>query len=835
MNLASENLSALPTRTQRMGEALKQAAFVLLLAVIACRAHLAELPFSLPISQTLASIDQTPPDQREYLTADRTELARVTFILLIFLCALLWSMVQNKWRREGGRAGWIGAGVAAAFVVLGFLACWHAADKYTAFLTYVEQVSLLLAGWLVMQMCADPRRRAMVMVLLAALAGAMATRGLWQYFVEGPQRVADFEANRVERLAQMGWSPGSAQAAMIESRLRDVSPFGFLTLTNLFASLMILLSAAAVGLAGDKLLAAARSFRQRSKTRKPGEVDLPLLAGFVTALFAIAALVVLAITGSMGGMAAAGAAIVGGLIVWRFPARLRRHWGKAVLAVTLLFLLGAAAVVAYGLKNDQLPTKTMTFRWYYWSAAGEIIADRPLWGAGPGNFDDAYLQYRRPAAEEEVKLPHNALVHAVVQYGLPGGMAYLALLAFVLVAATRPLSRSGKDVSGASCPCVPGAARPRKDSQDLASGAPENGNAHGDQRTPVGHVETSVNWRSALAIVVLVSLAVFATRVYFAGLAHPVVVLFDGVFPALALAGFMLLAAWTARGRLVADGPVSRIALPAGLLAFALADMVSDAIWIPATAMIFWTAAGACLSRHTRLPVARLQALGLLWVYALICVGLFGWWPAWQTQQAREEALAAYAQGDNARAAEKANEMEDALYRLFCGDEKDFLYEDLSAATSFNADAQAQAAEILAHLREPPGIPQGEYVRQALFPANAAARLDLDDYAHQKLLAELAARFAATVRQRYPQRDWSRAEEEEALESMARAVELNPVSARLRVSYTRMLLQARRNDEALAQLKKAEWLESQLNPESLKRFTPADRAKIAELKRQVSD
>ena len=770
---AANNISAgVVTRGQRVGEWLKQAAFVLLLAIVACRPHLTELPFGTSLVQTVAAIEQSPPDERAYVTGDRIDLSRASFIVLIFLAATVWCLgAAIGAQLEGGWVGRPATALLAAFVALGFGACYHASDKYAAFLGYGEQVSLLLAGWLVLQMCGDRRRRAIVLVLLAGLAGAMATKGLWQWAVEAPQRVADFEANRAERLAQLGWTAGTAQAAMIEGRLRDTSPFGFLSLANAFASLMILLAAAAIGLAGDRLLAAARSYKARRAASRRGEIDLPLLAGLLMLVPAAGAIAALLLTGSLGAVAAAGAALAGAAIAWRFRGPLSRHWGKAVIVVALLFAAGLAGTVAYGLKHDRLPSKTMTFRWYYWTASAGIVVERPWWGVGPGNFGDAYMRHRRPAAEEEVKMPHNAIVHAMAQYGLPAGAAYLAIFAGVLIFATRPARRAGnslpaEDVS--CCTCTP------------------------------------VNWRRMLALIAFICLAVFAARVYFGVLVHPVLVLFDAAIPAAALGLFMLLGAWRGDGVLAGPGPVSRIALPAGLLAFALADMVNDALWIPGSAIIFWTVAGLCLS-YAATRSARKWVSDRFGAVSVVLVAAMGFWLlTFRAQQFREGALAAYARGDTQLAGEKA----DGLFR----------------AHPLSAQNAADAAELLARLPAPADRPN-KYLHEAILPAMHAAWLDPGDYSYHKLVAEISARSIDNVKARYPKERGNY-----DLGSMAKAVELDPVSARLRVSYAKMLLKAGKQAEAMEQIERAEWLESQLNPESLKRFTPDERQEIEQLK-----
>ena len=147
---------------------------------------------------------------------------------------------------------------------------------------------------------------------------------------------------------------------------------------------------------------------------------------------------------------ATGAAILAGLaavVVLRFRSRLAAHWRRWALAAVLLGGAGTAAVVGHGLKHDSLIVKTMTFRWYYWTAGAEIAAEEPLWGVGPGGFGTAYTAFRRPAAEESVKTPHNFIVHAAAQYGIVGALLYLGVVGMVLWGLCRPVPRYAEPIA----------------------------------------------------------------------------------------------------------------------------------------------------------------------------------------------------------------------------------------------------------------------------------------------------------------------------------------------------------------------------------------------------
>ncbi|MFW6133215.1 MAG: O-antigen ligase family protein, partial [Planctomycetota bacterium] len=307
---------------------------------------------------------------------------------------------------------------------------------------------------------------------------------------------------------------------------------------------------------------------------------------------------------SRGAIAAAalGVAAAAALGVWRRRLARRRH--VVVACVVGAVLVCAAGVVAWGVRRDGLPTKTMTFRWYYWTAGARIARDRPLFGVGPANFDSAYTRYRRVEGEEAVKLPHNAAVHAAATCGILGGLAYLAVLGGALVSLARP--------------------------------APRGESTRPSPSVRLGDIAGAA---AGLAAAVLLARAAFTH----AGASGALLVI-EALGPAAVLGGAVLLAGWTAGRDLeaVADAAPVRIALGCAVAAFALHNMVSFSLWTPGAAMIFWAATGALLgrtaSRSWRMDgLARPKAVAA--AGALVAAVVLLWLPVWR-RAARTEAVA---------------------------------------------------------------------------------------------------------------------------------------------------------------------------------------------------
>ncbi len=92
---------------------------------------------------------------------------------------------------------------------------------------------------------------------------------------------------------------------------------------------------------------------------------------------------------------------------WQIPLR------RVVSGVAIAFLAVAAlvlvAVWSGGLDRLVLTEapKSLGYRWEYWTASVRVLVDHPLFGTGPGNFRQHYLQHKLPGSSEEVLDPHN--------------------------------------------------------------------------------------------------------------------------------------------------------------------------------------------------------------------------------------------------------------------------------------------------------------------------------------------------------------------------------------------------------------------------------------------
>ncbi len=310
------------------------------------------------------------------------------------------------------RFGWTDAAVLLLIALHTLAAVWaamHASPRPAVNMLW-EWIGLGLAFFLARQFIADQREARAVVAVMIALAVALSGYGLYQYFYEMPATRAEYAADpdRAMREAGLWYPPGSPQRQQFENRLQSTEPIATFALTNSLAGYLAPWLVVAAGIA----IGGARS-RKR-------------LAVVCCAVPIVACLL---LTKSRSGYLATG---LGLLLVWLLCREREKRLGwKLPLGIAALgAILLAAAVAAGGLDRQVLSeaSKSLGYRVQYWRSTLGIIADHPLLGCGPGNFQNAYTMYKLPEASEEVADPHNFLLEVWATAGTPSMLALLAVL-----------------------------------------------------------------------------------------------------------------------------------------------------------------------------------------------------------------------------------------------------------------------------------------------------------------------------------------------------------------------------------------------------------------------
>ena len=767
-------------RSGRAGEFLRNVAFVLLLMCVAGRAFVGELPFRTNPVNISGLVAQAGTNDDTPLGVDNKELARTGFAVLLLMVVLLWLLGGAIRRKDSLRVRCWPVGVLIlCFAGWSFASAWGAADRNSAWIVWLEQVSLLAAGFVAIQLCQNRRRFVMLVVVLAAVGATLAGKGMAQLAWENPDNVGYFEAYRDKMLTAQGVRPGSPDEKALIDRYRDTSLKGYFSLANLFAAEMLILLAAAVGLAVGKIIH-ARYRREVDGPLPKGEISTPGVAGVVTLLAIVPMVLVLALTRSRGAIGAVCivAIVMAGL--WGFRKRLAERWRTVMLVVLVVFVLGAVGVVGFGLAKDRLPSKTLAVRWFYWTGAAEIVKEHPYRGVGPGNFPHAYLRVRRPEAEEAVKTPHNFLAHAATQYGLPGGALYVAILVSLLVAAWRP----GKN-----------------------NQSPTSNPQSKDERGPK---------RMAIPTLLFVAAAVGLSRWYFeGGRESEALLIVDCIIPAGVLAVALALMGWF--GGRIDDLPAGaframRIALAAGAAAFVIHNLVTFSLWTPGTATLFWVAIGAAAAqgpgreRKSPLLVTFIPLYLVAVVILMSCAVLIV--PSYRRLSLMETMARSLRAGDTKSAIAAA---EKAAYT-------DPLLDDIAPMNAARLSLLVSSHEDSKKRKDALSDASGFAIMATVSNEHNSSAWRLLGQTHREM-----GRFCKGLF-------------DLAVEEFSHAVELDPSNARLRVEFAGVLLDAGKKREAGEQIDKAEEINrrlEQFDPTSTWRFGAREKETIRRLRKKA--
>jgi len=315
----------------------------------------------------------------------------------------------------GRRLNWL---MLVAVAAAGGVAWWHGRNDLGNLWLGTTWCAAALAGvtaWHVARPGprTQTRKQTVLLALLLAVIVPVLMRGAMQVTWEHAATIREYEATREAFLASRGWEADSAAARLYERRLYDALPSGWFTTSNIFASLMV------VGVvAGTGLAFAARRARMES-----GWIGLALMLALLCAAGIVFA-------GSKGGMLAAaiGVMLLASPWVMQRLKLVKPKMGGWLAIACLATVICAVVVRGIVLPEGFAGEKSLLFRWHYWSAASQVIADHPITGVGPDRFQEWYTRYRPPHNPEEVNSAHNVFIDWIADLGVGGWMFALLVL-----------------------------------------------------------------------------------------------------------------------------------------------------------------------------------------------------------------------------------------------------------------------------------------------------------------------------------------------------------------------------------------------------------------------
>jgi O-antigen ligase len=320
-------------------------------------------------------------------------------------------------------------------------ASYYAPDKRAAITTSLMIIAPLFMAVLLVQLLNSQARVKILLVSITALGIIASWQAAEQVFISKNLMLEQYRNDPDSILQPLGIAPGTVNQILLEHRLLSKGAPASFTTANSAGSFMILAAFAAIALFIDRLKAPRPPLgKLEGAVPKVSFLDTKLEAYLFAALAAGVILFGLVLTRSKGAIAAFVVALV--VFVILLNVKSGKFSKNIILVCGVLAVVILIPLIAWvGHKSGRLPGgNSMLVRWQYWKASARMLADNPLAGIGPGNFETIYHRYKLPSAPESVSDPHCFVLSILTQYG-PAGL--LGFLLFLLV----PLWRSTLSVS----------------------------------------------------------------------------------------------------------------------------------------------------------------------------------------------------------------------------------------------------------------------------------------------------------------------------------------------------------------------------------------------------
>jgi len=313
-----------------------------------------------------------------------------------------------------------------AMILLGvwiWASTFWAGDRFAAVINASTWTAAMSLAWAASQLVRSwTRLRTVLSLGIGILLILIAQTSIYRFY-EQPETARNFEENKDKIFAANHWAPDDPVARQYEQKVINGEIIGFYKSPNTLAAVAGLTAFIAAGFAIQRLL----------------DRD-PIGFAIAGAVPAVLAFFVMYLAGSK--TAIAGSLMFAAILVaaWLSRKRLAERQRLFFWCDCGVFALGVAVVVSIGLKTGGLIQDSLNFRWNYWVASWKVFLEHKWIGVGWSSFADAYLKHRLPVATEEIKDPHNFLIHFLVETGLIGLMLVVAWLGRSWYEMTRPLS-----------------------------------------------------------------------------------------------------------------------------------------------------------------------------------------------------------------------------------------------------------------------------------------------------------------------------------------------------------------------------------------------------------
>ncbi len=526
---------------------------------------------------------------------DPPPLRTLVFDLLILGSVAGWLLARavgpfRRYRRTG--LEWGAMIVALAAVV----SCVFAGNKRLAMNATIDWLCYPLLTIALVQLLRRPWQRHLLLAAVLATACVQAFQCAEQYFFDFDRNWEHYQSIKEELWSNQGVELDSAKVESFERRMQAREASGSMPHSNVAGSYLVLCGLAAIGLA-------------IARWRRPN-AGLGWLLKFGCALATGALLGAVVLTWSLGAIIAGVVAIILWIVVAGLGRWIEPHRARAFVVGWVCVAAAGVGVMGYGLYRNALPSWSLTFRWQYWRASSELIADHGLTGVGRENYGRHYLRYKLIESPEEVANPHNLFVQAAADWGALGLIGVVVML----VGASRVV-------------CLSPAMRDER----LAAprGSPRGDSTSPDARPSSGDAPTGTGDASSPGVMlrwgVTVLILLTAGRLALIWTDDPKF-FFYAYYISMTTAicwliGFAVFGLGWGSTEEEADQPSRLVStgIAFGLFAFVLHDMINFATFVPATATTVFALLAVCIAQRSvsesaavaRTGVGRWLPLGL--------------------------------------------------------------------------------------------------------------------------------------------------------------------------------------------------------------------------------
>lgn len=309
-------------------------------------------------------------------------------------------------------------GVFFTWVVIAGAMASSTADRRAGWNMTASWVTLGLTYFLARLLLREGTHVRAIIVGVVALALMFAVEGIYESWVVIPNNQARFRQNPAAVFAEAGISAerGTLAYEQFRSRLETQSPSATFALENSFAGYLIpaLILMMGIFLGRDEALGDYGKVLRK----------LVLSLGIAMLTYCIY------LTHSTAAIVAVGVSLLIGAVAVLFrdqsaAAKTMRY--AAAVVLILIFLWPLLATFAGQTFASRLPL-TLKYRAEYWQSCAAMIAHFPLWGCGPGNFQDAYARFMLPQAAETIADPHNLIWEVFCTSGAVAGLLFVTTL-----------------------------------------------------------------------------------------------------------------------------------------------------------------------------------------------------------------------------------------------------------------------------------------------------------------------------------------------------------------------------------------------------------------------